>query len=114
MTAPTRELQQLAATAAGLQPGHDVGQYAWCPQRECLVRCNAGASDTPWTPWADDSQAFWLATQISKRAPGGVLCLSIGQNQTACEFNYATGPDVASATRQAIFLAAVQMGRSAR
>lgn len=114
MSAPTRELQQLAASAAGLAPGRNVGQYAWCPQRECLVRCNAGGPDTPWMPWADDADAFRLAVAISKLAPGGVLCLSIGQSQTACEFNYSGGPTVAAATRQSIFLAAVRMGRNAR
>lgn len=68
-----------------------------------------------WNPLRDDGDALRLA--VALQAAGGsswVVCLSIGDNRSACEFNYASGADALANTRRAIVLAAAELGRKTK
>lgn len=62
-----------------------------------------------WNPLQDDGDAFRLLMLLrAAKGPAWVLCLSVGDERSACEFNYVSGRDVAANTRRAIVIAAAQ------
>lgn len=65
-----------------------------------------------WNPLRDDGDALRLAVALqAARGASWVICLSIGDNRTACEFLYASGADVLANTRRAIVMAAADYGK---
>lgn len=61
----------------------------------------------PWNPLADTEDAMLLAVALrAAKGESWVICLSIGDNRTACEFQYASGGDALANTRRAIVMAA--------
>lgn len=74
---------------------------------------NAAGVCYHWDPENDDGDALRLAVALqATKGAHWVICLSIGDNRTACEFHYASGGDPATNTRHAIYRAAVEIGRT--
>lgn len=99
-----RELLELAAKAAGLN-------YTWCEFWETMARPLKDGSGWNhrfvWNPMRDDAAAFRLAVQLGlqvlpgcARDPDGNLSLSDANE------------DVYAATRDAIVMAAAEIGRA--
>lgn len=107
-----RELLELAAKAAGAQP------YDWDTSGDGLfirdgkpVILAGGDHDGDWNPLTDDGDAFRLLIALQRN--GRVICLSVGRDRSACEFNYVCGDDVANNTRRAIVIAAAEIAKAA-
>lgn len=72
---------------------------------------NGSDREFVWNPLHDDGDALRLAVRLG--LGNRVLCLSIGGQKTACEFNYvAHGSDAYAATRRAIVTAAAEIGKT--
>lgn len=119
-----RELLELAAKALGI-PGawseqhraFHIAEHLRGPSDEArAARAALGlstASRICWAPLDDDGDALRLAVALqAAKGPGWVISLSIGASQSACEFEYAGGADVATNTRRAIVIAAAVIGRA--
>lgn len=109
-----RELLLLAAKAIGL----DGYIYEWVDGPHFVV---PGDSTKPLSEpksydWlTDDGDALRLAVALQAvKGPSWVICLSIGDNRSACEFNYAGGGDAAANVRRAIVLAAAEHAKAMR
>lgn len=106
----TRELLDLAAKAAGIEITWEHGQDF--PERVTLFRGHLANYDR-WDPLNDDGDALRLAVALqAAKGSSWVICLSIGDNRTACEFHYACGPDSAANVRRAIVIAAAEHGKT--
>lgn len=108
-----RELLELAAKAAGLPPGNDVGQYAWDPQQECLICIGVSIrSDTPWNPLEDDGDALRLAVKLGldvfSRPAQWAECGRVGCAGSREKY----GDNPYAATRLAIVRAAAEIGKA--
>lgn len=115
-----RELLEMAAKAAGLEPGNDVWQYAWNPQADCLVRRNANGSDTAWNPLTDDGDALRLAVKLrldlyNYGPPVHDEAHVDAIHMDGATFGEATeelGDDPYAATRRAVVRAAAEIGKA--
>jgi hypothetical protein len=102
-----RELLELAAKAVGMalwpDPWREIG-----PRYSGLL---VGEGNALWRPHQDDGDALRLLAAMAKRR---VICLSVGIDVVACEFNYQPvhENDIQVATRLAILRAAAEIGRS--
>lgn len=104
-----RELLTLAAKAIGLD-------FTWDGWADAPMVLTADGIDTcTWNPLASDGDALRLAVALQAvKGPSWVICLSIGDNRSACEFNYAGGGDAAANVRRAIVLAAAEHAKAMR
>jgi hypothetical protein len=100
-TLTDRELLELSAKAAGVSVNDLESECEWDTGR-CI---RAG-----WNPLESDTDALRLAVTLGTKYP--CVALSIGGNQSACEFNFVShGDDPYKATRRAIVIAAANLGR---
>lgn len=102
-----RELLELAAKAVGLR-------ITWEPDHKChWINPGQGIQIDPWNPLRDDGQALRLAVALqAAKGASWVICLSIGDNRSACEGHYGWGADPAANVRRAIVIAAAEHGKA--
>ncbi len=104
-----REQLALAAKAAGYTIlSSDVRAEAVYINESIPGKCGRY-----WNPRHDDGDALRLAVALAKAHK--VICLSIGCEKTGCEFHFVQhADDPFAATREAIFIAAVEVGKAMR
>lgn len=112
-----RELLELAAKAAGLEFGHEVGQYAWQPLYQCLARRNANGTDSLWNPLYNNGDALKLAVKLQFQITPGTYNkdeFTVYKSATAevHEYYAARVQNEYEATRRAIVRAAAKLGAS--
>lgn len=100
------ELLELAGKAVGMDGVYDA-------DFDRVVLFDSEITPTMWNPLTDDGDALRLAVALqAAKGISWVICLSIGDNRTACEFHYACGPDPAANVRRAIVIAAAEHGKT--
>lgn len=113
-----RELLELAAKAVGINGGDEdftdpIGRK-FVDSLGLWVHVGAFEDMGRWfNPLNDDGEVLRLAVALqAAKGASWVICLSIGDNRTACEFHYACGPDPAANVRRAIVIAAAEHGKT--
>lgn len=118
MTTDDRTLLERAARAAGIEVGGEdfadpIGRK-YVDNLGLWVKVGGFDDMGRWfNPLHDDGEALRLAVKLqAAKGATWAICLSIGDDRTACEFHYACGPDPAANTRRAITCAAAEIGKA--